>query len=141
MKFRKKPVVIEAIQYIGDNKKEILDFCNKEKTIAFTNTCYDHLTIRTLEGAHRADVGDWIIKGVAGEFYPCKSDIFNLTYEHAKNDNEIDMYLITLGTSKTPTELLFWRKEKAEEKKKELEQNYPDILFEVTEVEIIAKGR
>ncbi len=78
MKFRKKPVVIEAIKYTGDNKQEIMDFAG---TTVSTNTCYDHLTIFTLEGDHKANVGDWIIKGVKGEFYPCKPDIFEQTYE------------------------------------------------------------
>ena len=76
-KFRKKPIVIEAIQYIGSNKQEIIDFTEGK---AMTNTCYSHLTIPTLEGNHKADVNDWIIKGVKGE-YPCKPDIFQETYE------------------------------------------------------------
>jgi len=79
-KFRKKPVVIEAIQYNGDNTKEIIAFTTGERQ-ARTNTCYSFLTIPTLEGDHKADVGDWIIKGIAGEFYPCKPDIFEKTYE------------------------------------------------------------
>ncbi len=78
LKFRKKPVVIEAIQYVGDNKQEIIEFTNGT---ANTNTGYDHLTIPTLEGNHKANVNDWIIKGVKGEFYPCKPDIFEQTYE------------------------------------------------------------
>ncbi len=77
-KYRKKPVVIEAIQYNGDNKQEILRFAEGK---AATNTCYEHLTIFTLEGNHRANVGDWIVKGVANEFYPVKPDIFAKTYE------------------------------------------------------------
>ena len=76
--YRKKPVVIEAVQYTGDNKKEIVEFTDG---LALTNTCSTHMTIPTLEGDHKADVGDWIIKGVAGEFYPCKPDIFKQTYE------------------------------------------------------------
>ena len=77
MKFVKRPVEIEAVQYIGDNKKEIIEFTGG---IALTNTCHSHMTIPTLEGDHKADVFDWIIKGVAGEFYPCKPDIFWATY-------------------------------------------------------------
>ena len=78
MKFRKKPIVIKAIQYTGDNKIEILDFTNYTTSLNNPHTC---LTISTLEGDMKADVGDWIIKGVQGEFYPCKPDIFNITYE------------------------------------------------------------
>ncbi len=81
MKYRKKPVVIEAIQYTGDNKREVIDFSNG---IILKNTCHSHLTVPTLEGDHRADVGDWIIQGVKGEIYPCKPDIFDLTYEKVK---------------------------------------------------------
>ncbi len=75
-KFRKKPVVIEAIQFLGTNLPEIESFLpvgkyNDDGTIG----------IVTLEGVMRADIGDWIIKGVNGEFYPCKPDIFQKTYE------------------------------------------------------------
>ena len=77
MKFKKKPVVIEAVRYVGENYSEIKEFCPK----VMTNTWHLYLSIPTLEGLMRADVGDWIIKGVAGEFYPCKPDIFEQTYE------------------------------------------------------------
>jgi len=78
MKYQKRPLVIEAIQYTGDNKREIINFTDGQ---ASTNTGYNHLTIPTLEGYYKADVGDWIIKGIKGEFYPCKPDIFEMTYE------------------------------------------------------------
>jgi len=89
-KFRKKPVVIEAIQWTGNNLKEIIEFTGLhesakkwsweeyEKVVA-----EDGLKIFTLEGKMNAGVNDWIIKGVKGEFYPCKSDIFEATYESA----------------------------------------------------------
>jgi hypothetical protein len=77
MKFRKKPVVVEAIQYTGKNFNKVKEFCPCIRT----NTCFSYLSIPTLEGLIRADMGDWIIKGVKGEFYPCKSDIFEATYE------------------------------------------------------------
>ena len=76
-KFRKKPVVIEAIQYTGKNQNEIADF-HPEVSGAFGSDC---IFIYTLEGSMQANPGDWIIKGVKGEFYPCKPDIFALTYE------------------------------------------------------------
>ena len=79
-KFRKKPVVIEAVQWTGQNQFEILNFC---KTCYFTSygTVKD-LYIDTLEGDLLANKGDYVIKGVAGEFYACKGDIFALTYEN-----------------------------------------------------------
>lgn len=75
MKYRKKPVVIEAIQWNGDNFGEVAMFCKKIK-VAYTH-------IETLEGDMLASKGDYIIKGVKGEFYPCKPDIFEATYEKA----------------------------------------------------------
>jgi len=75
MKYRKKPVEIDAIQWTGDNKLEIFDFCN------MSYITDQELRIQTLEGSMIASVGDYIIKGVKGEFYPCKPDIFELTYE------------------------------------------------------------
>ena len=76
MKFRKKPVVIDAVQWMGDNVFDIHDFCGGLFTHAGSR-----LAIQTLEGTMYADIGDWIIKGVKGEFYPCKPDIFEATYE------------------------------------------------------------
>jgi len=78
IKAQKKPIIVEAIEYTGDNKREIIDFTNG---LALTNTCYDHLTIPTLEGDHNCSVGDYVIRGVKGEFYPCKPDIFLATYD------------------------------------------------------------
>ena len=84
MKFRKKPVVIEAMQYKDTKQghKEILAFC---PTGRFTHGVGRYFfEIPTLEGDHTATPGDWIIKGVKGEFYPCKPDIFEQTYERVE---------------------------------------------------------
>ena len=76
MKYRKKLVVIEAIRFIGSNYEEIRDF------IGQNTLCSDlSIVIPTLEGDMVAQKGDYIIKGVKGEFYPCKPDIFAETYE------------------------------------------------------------
>lgn len=80
MKFRKKPVVIDAILWTGENVNEIMDFMSWRNAMHDVGT---GLVIRTLEGSHHASPGDWIIKGVKGEFYPCKPDIFDATYEAA----------------------------------------------------------
>ena len=79
MKYRKKPVVIEAIQWNGDNATEIAEFSKGGKRyIEFEgNIC----RIETLEGVMTASLNDYIIKGIKGEFYPCKPDIFEQTYE------------------------------------------------------------
>jgi hypothetical protein len=81
-KYRKKPVVIDAIQFTGSNAIEILHFTQgREVEEDFLAT---EIVIKTLEGDMRASGGDWIIKGVKGEFYPCKPDIFAATYEPAE---------------------------------------------------------
>lgn len=77
MKFRKKPVVIEAVRWTGENKAEIAAFCPGVEIGPVTDWAY----IRTLGGRITALPGDWIIKGVRGEFYPCKPEIFAVTYE------------------------------------------------------------
>ncbi len=73
MKFRKKPVVIEAMQWfkMGDHPQVI------EATLSGMPICL----IETLEGDHIVSPGDWIITGIKGEHYPCKPDIFEATYE------------------------------------------------------------
>lgn len=77
MRFRKKPVVIEAVQYDGTLMSvEKLDGLECSQTLTS-----DTIQIETLEGTMTANPGDWIIRGVKGEFYPCKPDIFEATYE------------------------------------------------------------
>ena len=76
-KFRKKPVVIEAVQFTG-NDAECLAFCPIARDPVDDRA---NLVIPTLEGDMLVSMGDWIIKGVKGEFYPCKPDIFDATYE------------------------------------------------------------
>ena len=80
MKFRKKPVVIEAISYNGTNFREIQQMINHNDESPFFMED-GNLKIWTSEGVMTANIGDWIIKGVKGEFYPCKPDIFEATYE------------------------------------------------------------
>lgn len=98
MKFRKRPVEIEAMQFTGgrENAARIIQWAegirhwSHQDELRVSNgeiaRSYDpeHLTVHTLEGRMRADLGDWIIKGVAGEFYPCKPDIFAATYEQVE---------------------------------------------------------
>jgi len=88
-KFRKKPVVIEAIQWLGTNWNAVCDFApvpEIARGVECADTRSDGLTempieIKTLEGTMTALIGDWIIKGIKGEFYPCKDEIFRKTYE------------------------------------------------------------
>ena len=81
--FRKKPVVIEAIHYDGTENSvvEILQMKETNSSAKSIRVDAGDLLIHTLEGVMRADKGDWVIKGVNGELYPCKPDIFDKTYE------------------------------------------------------------
>lgn len=78
--YRKLPVVIEARQLTESNIQEVAEWCDG---YAFWNTATNDvgLEIETLEGTHCANLGDYIIKGSKGEFYPCKPDIFYNVYE------------------------------------------------------------
>lgn len=97
MKYRKKPVVIEAFQYDGDLKDSNGNYYVPEWAVkAFENRTMRYrggisplhppceLYIETLEGSMHANVGDYIIRGVNGEIYPCKADIFEKTYERVE---------------------------------------------------------
>lgn len=83
-KYRKKPVVVEAMQFVGDSDSynKIREFAKGKIDLwegRATNP--QSLMVRTLEGNMIASCGDYIIRGVNGEFYPCKPDIFEKTYE------------------------------------------------------------
>lgn len=84
MKYRKKPVIIEAIQFEDNSDRiiEIHEFMGGDTIrVNYEDRDNPYLKIETLEGTMKASVGDYIIKGVNGEFYPCKPDIFEKTYE------------------------------------------------------------
>ena len=88
MKYRKKPVVIEAIVFTRDNFEEVVEFTNgTAHTLRIEGRPNGKCTciIPTLEGQHIATEGDYIIRGVKGEYYPCKPDIFKQTYEEAED--------------------------------------------------------
>ena len=90
MKFRKKPVVIEAVQLREDTLDKLYRFMGIDGRGSFVECGHGidpgdgKFKITTLEGVHVANIGDWIIRGVKGEFYPCKPDIFKATYEEVK---------------------------------------------------------
>jgi hypothetical protein len=79
-KYVKKPVTIEALQWMGENLNEVRDFVGEHLQFKYRSGV-PRIYIKTLEGDLFAAVGDYIIKGVNGEFYPCKPDIFEQTYE------------------------------------------------------------
>jgi hypothetical protein len=78
-KYRKKPVVVEAMQFDGKNGAAIQEWA--AGAVTWTPAVQYLLKIKTIEGTMRAAKDDWVIRGIAGEFYPCKPDIFAATYE------------------------------------------------------------
>lgn len=110
MKYVKKPIEIEAIQWTGENYVEISQFCDK---------CYfdSVLKIITLEGTQEAKMGDFIIKGIKGEFYPCREDIFNFIYDLVEEHKNPFFQTLTLkslhnttanGATKNVKDIQFW---------------------------------
>lgn len=85
--YRKKPVEVEAVRLLGDatgdNGLAVAEWCGGEVRGTYQEPV---VLINTLEGVMRADPGDWIIRGVKGEFYPCKPDVFETTYESVDCD-------------------------------------------------------
>ena len=86
MKFRKKPIVVEAEQFTENHLPEGCSG-NEQSLCCFINT---------LEGVMKADLGDWIITGIKGEKYPCKPDIFKMTYEKVKKAPEMKIYVVVM---------------------------------------------
>lgn len=90
MKYRKKPVEVEAVRWTGKNRKGIANFCGNKAIFTARKQRSDgvilnyDLMISTLEGMMYATFGDYIIKGVNGEYYPCEANIFKETYEAVK---------------------------------------------------------
>lgn len=91
--FRKRPVVIQALQWTGDNRHQVLEFIGEKgghwqasvpETGDVAGMLPGAIVIYTREGNHTATAGDWIIRGIAGEFYPCKPDIFRDTYDRVE---------------------------------------------------------
>ena len=81
-KYRKKPVIVDAVQWTGDNDEKIEEFGASDTTVF-----RGEVLIETLEGMMVAAKGDYIIRGVKGEFYPCKPDIFAATYDEVKSNS------------------------------------------------------
>lgn len=81
--YRKKPVLIKAVQLTVDNADEVMDWVGQE----YSYPGPEGIFIETLEGNHLARWGDFVIQGVQGEFYPCKPDIFDATYDVLQDQN------------------------------------------------------
>ena len=98
MNYRKKPVVIQAVQFTGQDASEIYEALGVDAELAGEETALaniisgrnQRLTVSTLEGILYAEVGNYIIKGVKGELYPCKPDIFEETYDLVDDEPRTD---------------------------------------------------
>jgi hypothetical protein len=97
MEYRKKPVVIEAFRYAMDSRPDWFDTkVTSNEIITYVGTdirdsSQYYCEIKTLEGIMRGNCGDYIIKGVQGEVYPCKPDIFEMTYEIASTSSQTEI--------------------------------------------------
>ena len=78
MRYRKKPLVIEAVRWTGYNEDELAEFMGVERVFVTPTRL---LLVATLEGRVHAGAGDYVVRGVRGEFYPCKPEVFEKTYE------------------------------------------------------------
>lgn len=114
MKYRKRSLVIEAVQWKGNNLDELREFvpekwrCNK--------ICSPYIAIKTLEGKMYLSFGDYLIKGVNGEFYPCKPEIFEKTYDEVGNNSPEDTWQefcknrgIPLNTRESTEVMFAWK--------------------------------
>ena len=86
-RYRKKPIVIDAVQFTEENRDEWLALIDTHRVWSKEDGSLDYAIVPTLEGDHRASPGDWIIRGIKGEIYPCREDIFRLTYEQVPDDS------------------------------------------------------
>lgn len=98
-KYKKKPIVVEAIRWTGSNLEEIRNFVGSDLIEEYMELCDIKRTLKkmlvdiaidTLEGTMKVDYGDYIIKDVNNELYPCKPDIFEQTYEEVIEDGNLD---------------------------------------------------
>ena len=90
-KFKKKPVVVEAVQFTDETKDQVFNFVRCNKIASYDSHGNPILVIQTLEGDMVTNFGDWVIKGIAGEFYPCKNDIFIKSYQPLIEENSSDV--------------------------------------------------
>lgn len=106
--FKKKPVVIEAVEFTNANKDVAFNFVQGNGYADFDAEGNPVLKIQTLEGMMTASLGDWIIKGVSGEYYPCKPEIFTKTYDFVDTESPKNILppIITTGTPTRVTWLI-----------------------------------
>lgn len=130
MKYRKKPVEIEAIQLTEDNVVEVLTFCNRDEIVASNED--GTISIKTLEGTMLASINDYIIRGVKGELYPCKPDIFEVTYDKVEDAVTLpaDGHRI-VSFSEPIANLVEWLQADPQVKLVNVNNEYKSVHFEV----------
>ncbi len=142
MKYRKKPVVVEAMQWTGLNLEEVKDFVGEALTYDILDTAWEvgkgrphvFMKIKTLEGDMEVSEKDYIIKGVNGEFYPCKPDIFQKTYTPENTEDKPIRRLIDADVLIEKMKKWYWD----EEKKKAAENDIsPMDLFTNLAIETV----
>lgn len=79
-RYRKRPIEIDAIRWTGENIKDVADFTDGHRDVVHDGDSHS-LLVSTPEGRMRCMAGDWLIRGVEGEYYPCRDSIFQATYE------------------------------------------------------------
>lgn len=85
--FRKKPIVIEAVKLTKENWPDIIDWMTINGAVFRGES--EGLIVETLEGDMTAQFGDWILRGLFNEFYPCKPDVFEASYELVDGNNDV----------------------------------------------------
>ena len=140
--YMKKQVMIQAVVWTGDNTHEITKFMAQGLCeVDDFQTRSKQLVIPTLEGDHRASIGDYIIKGVKGEFYPCKPDIFEMSYEEVTQKQAIGYINDEWKRNRNFSTALDWLKQGAKTTRKEWKEMETYIYYdEKTENTIYTNG-
>ena len=139
--YRKKPVVIKAVVWTGSNNDEIAVFTNGAGKFTREVEIYGidyRLYIETLEGTMEANIGDYIIRGINGEFYPCKPDIFKITYEEVEPgyiDEEVEHGYIVVETA------LFFSKESSKYATDNEDYNLDFVRIQLMYLKSLLKSR
>lgn len=142
-KYIKKPIEIEAIQWTGFNLEEIKSFVGNQLIYEIFDGAWQagmapprvEMKIKTLEGEMQVSVGDYIIRGVKGEFYPCKPDIFEMTYEakseNATPENETDLLEKEIERLNKILEVYAFRYSKLTKEKQEASDKIVNIVADL----------
>lgn len=129
--YRKKPVHVQAMRFTGANSNDVARFVGEEDDgIPYSETC-DYFEIEALEGTMRADVGDYVIQGIVGEFYPCKPDIFKASYEEVDQDGQRVNSTQYPESANTPVMTVAAVLEWLEGEKKDIEANQKKMSAEL----------